>query len=265
MIHFFLMLGINFVVVEALMILFWVLYLVRKNVSVIDIGWGIGFILAALTDFILGDGYLWRQVLVLLIVSLWGLRLTMYLAGRFIPDRDDPRYRMVLENWGYIKSPIFQVLGLFLFQGLLITVLSIPFILMNQNVLPFFSAGEVFGLLIWAIGLVGETVADSQLSQFKDDSNHHGQVCSVGLWKYSRHPNYFFEWIVWIGYAVMAFSAPWGWLGMISPVLMIILLYRVSGIPYSEAQALSTRGEAYEEYQRNTSKFFPWFSYPSCK
>lgn len=123
---------------------------------------------------------------------------------------------------------------------------------------PYFSTFEIFGLLIWMGGLVGEALADWQLDQFKKNQPS-DQVCDQGLWKYSRHPNYFFEWVIWVGYGLMAISAPYGWLGLISPILMLMLLVKVSGIPLAEAQALKTKGDAYRDYQARTSSFFPWF------
>lgn len=261
MFHFFVMLGTSLVLIEALMMIFWLLYLLKRNISIVDIGWGLGFIVAAFSYFILGEGFVWRKLLVLTIVSIWALRLVWHLVQRFKPNRDDPRYELVMQHWPLADYPYLQVLTMFLFQGLLVTILSLPFALMNQNVVPFFSSFEMFGLLIWMGGVVGETVADWQLSQFKKlNPEHANPVFQDGLWKYSRHPNYFFEWIIWIGYAVMSFSAPFGWLGILSPLLMLFLLLRVSGIPLTEKIALSTKGEAYRDYQMRTSPFFPWFS-----
>lgn len=261
MFHLFVMLGTSLVVVQLIMLLFWGAYLIRRNVSVIDIGWGLGFIGAVLTYFLLGDGYFGRKLLVLIIVSIWALRLVKYLCNRFIPDRDDPRYVTLLGRWPFAGHPIFQVFTLFAFQGLLVALLSLPFALMNQNILPYFSTYEMFGLLIWMGGLIGEALADSQLEKFKQDPANADQICKKGLWKYSRHPNYFFEWIIWLGYGIMALSSPLGWLGLTAPLLMLYLLLKVSGIPLAEEQALKTKGEAYRDYQICTSAFFPWFSW----
>ncbi len=261
MFQFFVMLGTSLVVVETLMFVFWLLYLIRRNVSIVDIGWGIGFILAVLVDFILGDGWIWRKILILTIVSIWALRLVCHLAQRFLPERDDPRYRLLLEKWPFAQHPLVQIFTLFAFQGLLVTFLSLPFVLMCQNNQPFFTAYEVFGLLIWMGGIVGETIADHQLGYFKQNRIHSGEVLDQGLWKYSRHPNYFFEWVVWLGYGIMTFSSPFGWLGIMAPILMLYLLLKGSGIPLTEAYALQTKGDPYRDYQSRTSSFLPWFSY----
>ena len=242
------------------MLLFWCIYLVQRNISIVDIGWGVGFLAVGLVDFILGDGYEWRKILILILVSTWALRLSIHIAQRYRPEHDDPRYPLVMQKWPFAGHPLLQVLSLFAFQGLLITILSLPFALMCQNGMPCFSVFEIFGLLILMGGLLGETAADRQLDKFKRNPLNKGQVCEEGLWGYSRHPNYFFEWIIWIGFAIMTLAAPYGWLGVISPVLMLYLLLEVSGVPLAEAQALESKGEAYRDYQARTSVFFPWFS-----
>lgn len=259
MFHLFVMLGTSLVIIQMVMLLFWGYYLIRRNVSVVDMAWGISFLAAVGTFFFLGDGFFWRKLLVLTIVTLWALRLVIYLSSRFVPERDDPRYVQLLAQWPFAAYPRFQVLALFALQGLLVAFLSLPFALMCQNLLRYFSTYEVFGLLIWMSGLIGETIADNQLNLFKQNPALSGQVCDQGLWKYSRHPNYFFEWIIWLGYGIMALSSDYGVLGLASPALMLYLLLKVSGVPLAEAQALKTKGDTYRDYQARTSPFFPWF------
>jgi len=259
MLYFVLMMGIGLVLIEGVLLLFWGYYLLRRNVSVVDIAWGIGFIAAAVAYSLLGQGFFWRKGLVLTIVMIWAFRLVRHISNRFMPNREDPRYLLLLSSWPFASHPLFQALTLFVFQGILISILSLPFALMSQNGLPFFTPCEVFGLLIWMGGMAGESSADRQLNQFKQNPAISNLVCETGLWKYSRHPNYFFEWVIWLGYGTMALSSPYGWLGMFSPLLMLYLLVQVSGIPLAEAQALKTRGEAYRDYQARTSTFFPWF------
>lgn len=252
------MLGLSLAIVMGFMILLWGVYLFTNRVSVVDIGWGVGFILATLVYFSLGEGYVWRRVLVLLLVSCWAFRLIGYLLGK-IAIMEDPRYQTLITPES--KHPHLRVLSFALLQGFLVVVLSLPFALMSQNSLPFFSTTEVFGVLIWGIGVLGETVADNQLFRFKQDPANQHQVLQSGLWRYSRHPNYFFEWIVWIGYFLMAVSSPAGWLAISAPAIMLYLLLCVSGIPLAEAQALKTKGDAYRDYQHKTSVFFPWFKW----
>jgi steroid 5-alpha reductase family enzyme len=115
------------------------------------------------------------------------------------------------------------------------------------------------GLGIWVIAFLGELTSDAQLARFKKDPKNKGRVCDVGLWRYSRHPNYFFEWLIWMSFATVASSAQWGYVGFVSPALILYFLLRVTGIPATEEQALRSKGEAYRKYQRTTSVFVPWF------
>jgi steroid 5-alpha reductase family enzyme len=150
-------------------------------------------------------------------------------------------------------------LGLFLLQGTLMGVLSLPFAMVAKNPIPAFLPVEWVAMGLWLIGFLGETLADKQLQQFKANPNHQGKVCSVGLWRYSRHPNYFFEWVMWVSYFVMGLGVPGGWVTFYVPLLMLFFLTKVTGIAATEAHALKTRGEAYRRYQAETSPFIPWF------
>ena len=118
---------------------------------------------------------------------------------------------------------------------------------------------EWVGIALWLFAVAGESLADYQLKQFKADSANHGQVCQIGLWHYSRHPNYFFEWLIWVAWFIFALGSPYGWMAVVCPLLMLYFLFKVTGIPATEAQALRTRGEEYRRYQQTTSVFVPWF------
>lgn len=264
MINLLAMLGMSIWLVEVFMLIFWGVYLTKKNLSISDIAWGLGFIAVCTIYFILGEGYLWRKLLILTLVSIWALRLTGYLLERFLPNEQDPRFNLIFASekknlFTSIPSLTLKSLVYFLLQGLVIVILSIPFAIISRDPFPYFGPIEVLGILIWMGGMTGEAIADRQLHQFKSNPAYRDYVCEEGLWHYSRHPNYFFEWIIWIGYAVVALPSPLGWLGLISPALMLYLLTKVSGIPLAEAEALRTKGDAYREYQRRTSAFIPWF------
>jgi steroid 5-alpha reductase family enzyme len=127
------------------------------------------------------------------------------------------------------------------------------------NTRPHLSTLEILATGLWAAALAGESTADRQLARFKATPGSNGLTCRDGLWRYSRHPNYFFEWLIWVAYALFALSAPWGPLALASPALMLFLLFRVTGIPATEAQAVRTRGDDYRRYQATTSVFVPWF------
>ena len=134
-----------------------------------------------------------------------------------------------------------------------------PLLVLMGNVNSQWSAWEILGVAVWMIGISGEGMADRQLMRFRRDPSNAGKVCRDGLWRYSRHPNYFFEGVLWCGYVLMGVGVPNGWITLVGPVLMIGSLLKVTGIPLAEAQALHSRGDAYREYQRTTSVFIPWF------
>ena len=153
------------------------------------------------------------------------------------------------------------MLGFFLLQGGLQVVLSTPWLISSLRP-PTALTGWVggclwLGLLLWAVGILGESLADRQLARFRADPARRGQVCQEGLWRYSRHPNYFCEWLVWLGYGVYALASPWGWIGLLAPALMYHFLVNVTGVPMTEALSVKSKGEAYRRYQQTTNAFFP--------
>lgn len=253
------LLGANFIVIEVFMLLLWLAYLLRPNIGLVDLGWGVSLVLASLVPLIGGDGYFWRRLLVVIVFAVWGIRLSYHLMRRFRFDVEDARWSHLMESPLYFGPLPFRVLVLYLLQGAVATLLSLPIAIMGVNQEPSFSTFEVFGLLIWMGGLAGEAIADGQLYAFKADSANEGKVCQEGLWRYSRHPNYFFEWIIWIGFALMAISSPFGWLGIIAPLIVLYLLVRVTGIPPLEQHEVEEKGEAYKQYQARISSFLPWF------
>lgn len=252
------MLGASFVFVLGMMALLWGVYFFRRNSGIVDIGWAIGFALAVWSYFFLGDGNFTRKLVIALMVSVWSFRLAYYLIGRYLRQDEDPRYQEIKETWGP-QNVDFKFLLMFLFQGLLVIILSLPFLIVSRNSNPDWSYFEFWGFIIWAIGLIGESIADLQLEAFKKNPENKGKVLGTGLWRFSRHPNYFFEFVVWVGFCVFAFGSPWGFVAIVSPALMLYLLLVVSGVPLAEAQSVKSRGDAYRDYQGKTSMFIPWF------
>jgi steroid 5-alpha reductase family enzyme len=245
--------------VFGLMLLLWLIHLPLGNAAIVDAGWAGGLALLGAIYAVMGGGYQERALLMAGMAGLWGLRLAVYLLfTRVIGQPEEGRYVQLRREWGG-NLPL-KFLLFFEFQALLCVFLSSPFLLASINRQPQLSAVEYAGALLWLAAWIGEFIADAQLQNFKLNPAHRGAVCTVGLWRYSRHPNYFFEWLIWVAFAVFAMGSPYGYLGLFSPLLMLFFLFRVSGIPATEAQALRSKGDAYRRYQQSTSAFVPWFS-----
>jgi steroid 5-alpha reductase family enzyme len=151
------------------------------------------------------------------------------------------------------------MLRFFCFQAILALVLSLPFALIMVNPKPGLKIIELVGASLWFVAVIGESASDRQLKKFKANPSNKGKVCDIGLWYYSRHPNYFFEWMIWVSFFVMALGSSWGFVSIICPILILYFLLKVTGIPYTETQLLKSRGNAYAVYQKNTSAFIPWW------
>lgn len=246
----------GFAVLVVAMFCFWLLSLAIKNASVVDIGWALGLVFLAWFYVHKGPGNLLRSALILLMVTVWGMRLCALLVIRLMRDPvEDKRYQKIRSDWG--PGANWKFLALFEFEALLDVLLSLPFFLIAIDPSPRLGLFEITGILLWITGLIGETLADEQLKKFKADPANKARTCDKGLWYFSRHPNYFFEWLMWVGYFVFACASPWGWMAIISPLIMLHVLLNVSGVPLSEAQALATRGENYRRYLESTSLFVP--------
>jgi steroid 5-alpha reductase family enzyme len=244
--------------VGSLFFVMWLIHLLLKNATVVDIGWGLGFILLSLVYIGHGQGFNLRDTICFLMVLLWGLRIVLYLLKRISSENvEDKRYRKIRENFGPMAW--LKFLMIFEFQAGLELIIGIPFIIVSLNPSPGLSWVEILGAVIFAVALIGETLADEQLHAFKRNPVNKGKTCDAGLWQYSRHPNYFFEWLVWMGFFIFAMGSRMGWVAMISPLVMYYLLMYVSGVPLAEEQSLLSRGEEYKKYQAQTSVFFPMF------
>jgi len=245
-------------ITSAMMLVLWVIHLLIKNAAIVDVGWALGLGLLALYFASVGPGYHARRWAIASMAGFWSLRLATYLLfARVIEHPEEGRYLQLRKEW---KTALpLRFLFFFEFQALLDVLLSLPFLLVCLDARAPLGIPEKVGAGIWLIAIAGESLADRQLDAFKKNPANKGKTCRAGLWNYSRHPNYFFEWLIWIGYAMFAIGSPWGWLGLISPALILYFLLDLTGIPATEAQALRSRGEEYREYQRTTSAFVPWF------
>lgn len=236
----------------------WVVQRVRQNAVLADIGFCVGFGLVVLAYAGIVSGDPLRRILVGTLGSVYAFRLAWHLyVHRFSGVPEDPRYQTLRRKWGRRAQGYFLLY--FLGQALALAVFSIPPLVVMANPEPGLRGWDILGLLIGWAAVGGEALADGQLTRFKRDPRNGQTTCRRGLWRYSRHPNYFFESVYWWSYVVMAVGIPDGWMTLVGPLLMMWGLLKVTGIPLSEAQALARRGEDYRDYQRKTSALIPWF------
>jgi steroid 5-alpha reductase family enzyme len=227
-----------------------------KIYALVDLVWSLG-ILFGTWAFFLTDGLSGvRAHLVLSIASLWALRLSLHLLkDRIIPRHEDPRYSNLIERWGDAAPRNFSLL--FFAQVPLVAIFLLPIKIALGNPQPV-GLFDILAVWIAFIALGGESLADRQLAAFRNNPQNAGKVCSSGLWRYSRHPNYFFEWILWWAYVMHSIgTSEWIW-SLLGPVVMYIFLRYLTGIPPAEYSSLKRRGAAYAHYQTTTSPFFPW-------
>ncbi len=227
-----------------------------KNYGFLDVTWTLSIGMLALIDGFFGTAPVERRILFTGMGLAWSLRLGLFVLARVLRHHptEDKRYRSLREQW---RSPG-AFLAFFELQAFIALVFSAPFLSA-----AYAGAGDVrllewIGLFIAAGGILGEAVADAQAQAFKRRPPASKKILDVGLWRYSRHPNYFFEIIVWIGFAIAASALPLGWISLACPVLIGYFLLRVTGIPLTEKHSLETHGDAYREYQRRTSSLVPW-------
>jgi steroid 5-alpha reductase family enzyme len=233
----------------------WIWHLRLRNAGIIDVLWGLNLALAAIIYGTFGRGWAPRRWTIAAMVSLTGLRLSYHLGRRVLGHPEEGRYVTLRQAWG---EPIeLKFLAFFLFQAVLATLLSIPYLLASLNETVGFRPLEFCAMVLFVLGFIGESSADIQLQAFKADPANRGKTCRQGLWNYSRHPNYFFEWVLWLSYFVYACASPWGWTTLYAPALMLHFLLNVTGIKATEEQCLRSRGEDYARYQREVSRFVP--------
>ena len=229
------------------------------NYGVVDVAWSYAFAALAATGALAGAGWPVRRALLAAMVCVWSLRLGTHLAIRIASHhpKEDARYAQLRRDWsGNFSAKMF---GFFQLQALSVVLLGLAFLVSTAHAAPRLHPLEIAGAALWLIAISGEALADAQLAAFKRAPQNRGRVCATGLWRYSRHPNYFFEWLIWVAYALFALASPWGWLGLAGPVGILYLLLRVTGIPLTEEQSLRSKGDAYRHYQDTTSAFVPWF------
>lgn len=250
-----LILLIVWLLAAAMMTLGWRWQRARSNAGIVDVLWSAGLGGAAVLFALLGDGAAAPRFALAALGGLWSWRLAQHLWKRVRGESEDGRYRALRERWHGDQRKLF---AMFQFQALLIALFALPFLAVARNPrsLPIALAG---GIVIWLVAVAGESIADRQLARFRADPANRGKTCRDGLWRYSRHPNYFFEWLHWFAYVLLAVGSPLWWLAWSGPLVMYLFLRYLSGIPLTEAHALASRGDDYRAYQRATPMLFPWF------
>jgi steroid 5-alpha reductase family enzyme len=251
------LLATNTIAALFYMVLLWPVSLIKKDASIADIFWGLGFVMIAWLSFFITDGYVVRKLLIVCLTSIWGIRLFVHILLRHIGKGEDPRYGVMRKNHGknFWWVSLFTV---FMLQGFLLWVVSLPVQIGQWASLPASLTWlDGLGTLIWVVGFTFEAVGDWQLAQFLKNPENRGSVMNKGLWAYTRHPNYFGESLIWWGMYIITLAVPGTFWGIIGPVTITFLLLKVSGVPMLED--LMREQPEYRAYIEETNAFFPWF------
>ena len=250
--------GSNLLLVIVLMALVWPFSVIKKDSSIVDVFWGLGFVLVVWNSFAHADGFFSRKLIVAVLTTIWGLRLSLHIYSRNLGKGEDPRYQAFRERYGE-RYWIVSLFTVFLLQAVLLWVISLA----AQSAISTPSPAritwvDVLGVMVWLIGFTFEALADRQLARFKANAANRGKVMNQGLWAYSRHPNYFGESLIWWGIFLIALSNLGNAWTIISPVLITFLLLKVSGVALMEKTIVETK-PLYKEYVETTNAFIPWF------
>ena len=241
-------------------VLLWALYALQlktKDATAVDAGWAAGLVALAVLYAVLAPGALCHRILIAVIAGLEYLRIALVVVRRF-GKGEDSRYRELRARWRAKgrEQPTFAIF--YQAQAALAAAFSVPFLLAAFNGHDSLEPLEWTGAAVWLVGAVFEATADWQLARFKASPQNKGRTMRYGLWRYSRHPNYFGQCVAWIGFALVASAAPWGWVAWFTPALITYLVLFVTGVPPAEERSLASRGDDYRRYQRETSVFVPW-------
>ena len=244
-------------IMVAVMSLGWVWQARHTNAGIVDVLWSAGLGVAALWSAWTGSGAFVPRWSMASLGVIWAARLALHLWRRVRGEREDGRYQALRAHWS--SGTQWKFFLFFHFQALLVVLFALPFVAVARNPVGRITPALSLAVGLWAVSVAGESIADAQLARFRRDPANRGRTCRQGLWRYSRHPNYFFEWLHWFTYVALAWGSPLFGLAWTGPVVMYVFLRWVSGIPFTEAQSLRSRGEDYRDYQRTTPMLFPWF------
>lgn len=229
---------------------------VMKDNSIVDIAWGFGFVIVALVSLFYTQEFSIRQLIIVGFVTLWGMRLAIFLWYRSIGRGEDFRYANFRKNWGknVVVTAFFRV---FMMQGAILLVLAYPILRVHASDGPGVDFFMIAGAAIWVIGFFFQVVGDAQLDKFKKNKTHKDQILNTGVWRYTRHPNYFGEATMWWGIFVIVLPVELGWTAVFSAFFINFLLIRVSGVPFLDERFKDN--QEYQQYKKETNKFIPWF------
>jgi steroid 5-alpha reductase family enzyme len=243
-------------VIVIYMTLAFLIALRQKRNDLADVAWGLGFIVIAIAATWMSSAITFAQIAILLLVAAWGVRLAGHVYARNRGKPEDFRYAQWRREWGRHVA-IRSFLQVFMLQGLFMWLVSFPIMVANAAAAEIGTGWIAAGALVWIVGFGFESIGDAQLARFRADPANKGHIIASGLWRYSRHPNYFGEVVQWWGIGLIALGAPLGWLGLVGPVAITLLIRYVSGVPMLEKH-FAGRPE-WEEYKRRTNIFIPWF------
>jgi steroid 5-alpha reductase family enzyme len=244
--------------IVAMSTIMWLISIPLKNASIVDIFWGIGFVIVCAFYFLNTEGFESRKIMLMALVAIWGLRLSIYIGWRNHGKGEDYRYQQFRKDYGAERYWWFSFFQVFLLQGILIWIISAPLLAAQ-----YYGSNQPLGwldlvaLIVWIIGFIFEAGGDFQLAKFKADSANKGKVLNKGLWRYTRHPNYFGDATVWWSYGLFSLAVGSFW-PLIGPVLMTALIVKVSGVAMLERTLKNSKPE-YKKYVQSTSAFIPWF------
>ena len=235
----------------------WAISVKVNNYGFLDVAWSYGVAVLAPLFAIASPGEPVRKWIITVIGVAWSLRLGTYILIRVLRHhpKEDVRYQTLRAMW---KGPA-MFLAFFELQAVVVALFALPFLYVSFDTGPTSHPLAIAGAVLAFVSLCGEAVSDLQMQRFKADHANAGKVCEAGLWRYSRHPNYFFESLIWVAFFLAALPSPHGWVTVVCPLMMFYFLFKVTGIPLTEEYAVKSKGDLYRAYQRTTSPFIPWF------